>query len=369
MFKFIQKYLLLLLLSLIIFVPMASAQEEINDVSVFKAKVIEITEQKEDKAPDGTVFIQQKLKLIGLEKQWKNKEIIYDDTNYDVLSASKYRVGDRVIVNYSPNEGGEDHYYIVDYVRQNAIYWLALIFVLGVIIVGRWKGLRALIVLLLTFLIILKFIVPQIMSGTSPLLVVIIGSLIILFLSIYITEGYNRESHIAITSIFVSLVVAGVLSLIFTELAKLNGFANEDVLFLVGMTGSSINIKGLFLAGVIIGALGVLDDVVIAQISVVAELKQSLNLSNLEVYRRAMKVGVSHLSSMVNTLFLAYAGVALPLFILFTLRSSEIAAQGQIINNESIATEIIRTLVGSIGLIFAVPVSTFLAAKFVKRKK
>jgi len=134
------------------------------------------------------------------------------------------------------------------------------------------------------------------------------------------------------------------------------------------MTGQAIDIKGLFLAGVIIGSLGVLDDVVIAQVALVKELKAP-RISNSQVYKKAMKVGISHLSSMVNTLFLAYAGVALPLFILFSLKSSNLLTYGNVMNNEMIAVEIVRTLVGSIGLVLAVPISTFLAVRFLGKKK
>ncbi len=369
MSKFIKTFSWCFLLVFLVFAPMVSAQESLNDVSVFKAEVIEILEQVEDTADDGTIFIRQKLKLRGLEKEWKNKEIIYDNSNYDLLSASKYKVGSKVLVNYSPSEGGEDNFYIVDYVRQNSLYWLILIFALVVVLVGRLKGLRALVVLFLTFLIILKFIVPQILVGGDPLLIAIIGSLFILLLSIYITEGLNRASTISIIAILIALIITGLLSILFTEMAKLNGFVSEDVMFLVGMTGSVINVKGLFLAGIIIGSLGVLDDIVIAQVSLVKELKAStLRLTNGEIYKKSMKVGISHLSSMVNTLFLAYAGVALPLFILFSLRASEVLGQGQILNNEMIATEIVRALVGSIGLVLAVPLSTFLATRFLKKK-
>lgn len=367
----IKNILLLIILVFSIFpVQKVLAKQVLNDVSTFKAKVVKIVDQKEEKSSDGTVFIKQRIRLQGLNGKWKGKDIIYDDRDLDLLSSNKYRVGDKVLVNYSPDVNGEDHFYIIDYVRQNAIYWLILLFIISVIAVGKMKGLKSLIVLVLTFFIILKFIVPQILQGRDPLVIAIVGALMMLILSIYIIEGYNRKSSIAIISILITLVITGILSILFTNLARINGYVSEDVMLLVGMTGSIINLKGLFLAGIIIGTLGVLDDVVVAQVSLVEEFKKmDSTLSASKLYFKSMRVGVSHLSSMVNTLFLAYAGVALPLFILFTLRSSEIAGQGQIINNEMISTEIIRTLVGSIGLMLAVPISTILASKFLKNKK
>ncbi len=370
MFKFIKTFFWCFLLFFFIITPTASAQDELNDVSVFKAEVVEVLVQTEEVVEDGSIFIRQKLKLKGLEKEWKDEEIIYDNSDYDLLSASSYKVGNKVLVNYSPSTEGEDNFYIIDHVRQGSLYWLIIIFALVVVLVGRLKGVRALVVLFLTFLIILKFIVPQILAGSNPLFITILGSLFILLLAIYITEGLNKGSTISIISILIALIITGLLSVLFTEMTKLNGFASDDVMFLIGLTGSTINIKGLFLAGVVIGSLGVLDDIVIAQVSLVKELRTAnLKLKDSEIYKKSMKVGIAHLSSMVNTLFLAYAGVALPLFIIFTLRSSEIVGQGQILNNEIIATEIVRTLVGSIGLVLAVPISTFLATKFLKKKK
>jgi len=348
----------------------AQAFDPVNDEGIFRAKVIEIMEEHQGQREDGSIFIQQKIKLVGLEGQWQDQEIISDSTDYDVISNSEYKVGDRVMVNYSPSLEGEDIFYVVDFVRQGYIYWLIFIFVAIVILIGRWKGLRALVVLGLTFFIILKFIIPQILAGHNPLLISIIGSIFILILAIYITEGLNRNSTISVLAILISLIITGLLSVLFTSLTKLTGFANEDVMFLVGLTKQAINIQGLFLAGVIIGSLGVLDDVVIAQVALVKELKiASPQLPLRKIYRQAMTVGISHLSSMVNTLFLAYAGVSLPLFILFSLKSAAGLNWGQVINNEMIATEIIRTLAGSIGLILAVPIGTILAVYFVRKTK
>jgi len=312
----------------------------------------------------------QEIKLKGIEGEWQNKEVIFNDEEHDVISSPEYKIGDKVLVDYSQNFEGEDTFYIVDFVRQKSLYWLAFLFAFVVIAVGRFKGLRALVVLGLTFLIILKFIIPKILAGSNPLMISIIGSLFILILSIYITEGLKRNSNIAIFSIFISLILTGFLSVWFTSIAKLTGFASDEAIFLVDLAGGNINIKGLLLAGILIGALGVLDDVVVSQVALVQELKSSNpDIKKPKLYSKAMNVGVSHLSSMVNTLFLAYAGVALPLLILFSIGEGSSVSFGHMINNEIIATEIVRTLTGSIGLVLAVPLATFLAVQFVKNKK
>ncbi len=337
---------------------------------IFKAKVVEVIENNSAPRDDGSILIQQRLKLIGLENDWKNKEIFFNGTEYDVSSASEYKIGDKVLVHYSVEPGGTESFYVIGFSRTNSIYWLVLLFILAVIIIGKLKGVRALVVLLLTFLVILKFIIPKILSGTDPLFITIVGSLFILIFGVYITEGFKKTSTISIFSILISLIITGLLSIWFSSITKLTGFASEEAAYLVGLAGGSINIKGLLLAGIIIGALGVLDDVVISQVALVKELKISNpELSKNQIYKQAMRVGVSHLSSMVNTLFLAYAGASLPLLILFSVKQEPFLTFNQVIDNEMIATEIVRALTGSIGIVLAVPIATFLAVQFIKKLK
>ncbi|MFH1938340.1 MAG: YibE/F family protein [Patescibacteria group bacterium] len=370
MVKFAKKILLLSLLlyfvtPIFVFAQNSPAQKE---EKIFKARVVEITEQKNVTRDDGSISIQQKLKLKGLEGDWKDKEVVFDGTEFDVLSVGEYKVGDKVLVNCSPGPDGDENYYVIGFSRTNPIYWLAFLFALIVIVIGRLKGLRALIVLLLTFLIILKFIIPKILSGSDPLFIGIVGSFFILILAIYITEGFRRTSTIAIFSILISLIITGLLSVWFSAITKLTGFASEEAIYLIGLAGGNINIKGLLLAGIIIGTLGVLDDVIISQVALVKELKMSNpELTKSQIYRQAMRVGVSHLSASVNTLFLAYAGASLPLLILFSIKQPPFFTFNQVIDNEIIATEIVRTLTGSIGLVLAVPIATLIAVQFIKK--
>jgi uncharacterized membrane protein len=195
----------------------------------------------------------------------------------------------------------------------------------------------------------------------------LIGSFLILFLIIYVTEGFKKRSHITVLSIFLSLVITVFLSWFFVSLTKLTGVSSEETGFLVELAGRVINFKGLLLAGIIIGVLGVLDDVVIAQVATVEQIEDvDPSLSGMDLFKRSYEVGVSHISSMTNTLFLAYAGVSMPLLILFLSGQSAFSDWTQIINNEAIATEIVRTLAGSIGLILSVPISTAIAVWWTK---
>lgn len=341
-----------------------------NKEEIFKAEVIEIIQEQEVTRDNGSQFIQQNLLLKGIEKKWKDMEIIfYGIHDYEVVSNKEYKVGDKVFV-VDSGDSESDSYYIVDYVRQQNLYWLALIFAGLVVAIGRFKGLRALFGLIVSFAIIIKIIVPQILAGVNPLLVSILGSVLILVSIVYLTEGWRPRSHLAVLSIAIGLVIVGIFSIIFTKISRLTGFAQEEIMFLIDAGKSMINFQGLLLAGIIISTLGALDDVVISQIAIVEQIKETdPSLSSSQVYHKVMKIGVSHLSSMINTLFLVYAGASLPLLLLFNINEPPFLSFQQIINNEIIATEILRALVGSIGLILSVPIATFLASYFLHISK
>jgi len=350
----------------------ARAQEDNQEVqeSIFKAEVIEILKEKTVEFNNENKQTQQNLKLKGLEGDYKDEDIIFEGIgNLEVLSAQVYEVGDKVLMNHSQGPNGEDFYYIVEALRTSSIWYLLALFIAILLIVGRWKGFRSLIVLSFTFFIIISFIIPKILAGANPLMVTILGSLLILLVIIYVTEGIKIKSHLAVASIFASLVITIFISWLFVNLAQLTGAASEDILFLFNIEGATINLKGLLLAGIIIGALGVLDDAVISQISTAKEIASSnVSYRFKEIFVKTYRVGVSHIASMTNTLFLAYAGVSLPLLILFISGESPFNSIEQIINTELIATEIIRTLSGTIGLIFSMPVATFLASWYYGRE-
>jgi len=364
-----KKFLFALLLLFLLSPFLVFAQND--ETQIFKAEVIEILEEREfiDEI-DGT-DIQQNLRLRGLEGELENKEFTFEGIHDFVVTAKNiYQPGDRVIVSQSRNMDGNDEFYIVDYVRTSKLYLLAIIFVLSVIIVGRWKGVKSLISLVVSFVVILKFIIPQILAGSNPLIIGILGSLIILFFAIYLTQGINKKAHLINLSLTVSLVFTGILSFIFTNITKLSGFASEESIYLVNVYGSTINLRGLLLAGILIGAIGVLDDMIVNQVSAIEQIKKANpGLSTKEVLKRGMKIGIDHISSMTNTLFFAYVGVSLPLIILFSINEPPFINFEQVINNEIIATEIVRTLVGSIGLVLAIPITNFLASYFLRMKK
>ena len=313
---------------------------------------------------DGTKFKQQDLKLLGLEGDWTNKEIIYRGiSDIEVANANFYKAGDKVYVEGYTDESGQDIFYVVDFVRSGYLYILFIIFILAVLLVGKSKGFKALISLFLSFVVIIKFILPQILNGRDPFLISLIGGLFILGVIIYLTEGFKRKSHIAILSVLISLSATLALSVIFTKLTKLSGLAQEEAAFLIGVGNVEINFQGLLLAGFIIGAIGVLDDIIVGQIEAVEQIREANpNLPTKKVFKLAYKVGNTHLGAIVNTLFLTYTGAALPLLLLFIINQNSGLTFDRLINTEIVSTEIVRTLVGSIGVILSMPIATFLAS-------
>lgn len=356
---------LFLFLSVFLFSSHVNGQEQ-SDIITFKAKVLSIIREETKTRENGSVFRQQNLRLKGLEGKWKDKEFTYTGiTEYEVVDANSYSVGDKVLVNYSVDSNGQDIYYITDYVRSGYVYILVAFFCLIVILIARFKGIKSLVSLFISFIIIMKLIIPKILSGMNPLLIGVFGSAMILLLIIYITEGFHKKSHIAILSIAVTLTITYFLSSIFTSLTKLTGLAQEEVLFLIGNTQHGIDFHSLLLTGILIGTLGVLDDVSLSQIEAVLQIKKANPyLSRKKVFSMAITIGKTHVGSMINTLFLAYTGAALPLLLLFSLKQPPFLTFSQVINYELIATEFVRTFIGSIGITLAMPISTYLAVKF-----
>ncbi len=360
---------LLFLLS-IIFISAPICPVIAIDDSFFNAKVLEVVEQQEIETDNGQKIIQQDLLLKGLDGEFTDKEFVINNINeLEVLKNNIYHSGDKVLVVASYDDQENVFFYITDYVRNNSLLGLAGFFILTLLIVGRWKGFRSLLSLALSFLIIVKFILPQILTGANPVIITLFGSLVILLIIIYLTEGFCIRSHVAVVSVFIGLALTLFLSQLFVSLTKLTGIISDEAMFLISFGGQSINFQGLLLAGIIIGFLGALDDVVISQVASVEQLaKTDTFLNKKELFKRAYQIGISHISSMSNTLFLAYAGVSLPLLILFISGQSAFSSWSQIANNEIIATEIVRALVGSIGLILAVPISTFIASWWYAKK-
>jgi uncharacterized membrane protein len=279
----------------------------------------------------------------------------------------RFAAGDAVVLAWSGSDPTDPaSYQVVDFQRGTSLAWLAVIFALAVILLGRWRGVAALVALGLSFVILLMFVLPAILAGRDPLAVAVVGACAVMFVVLYLTHGFSARTSTAVLGTLVSLGLIGLLGALFAAASRLTGL-DEQVSALIGALGTGVDARGLLLAGMVIGALGVLDDVTVTQTSAVWELHAANpNLGAARLFRAAMRIGRDHVSSAVNTLVLAYAGAALPLLLVFSLAGRGV---GEAFNTEAIATEVVRTLVGSIGLVASVPITTALAAAVASREK
>lgn len=274
-------------------------------------------------------------------------------------------VGDRVKLTSFDDGSGVTDYFIADFERTSALIWLALLFVVVVLAVSGWQGARSLVGLGFSLLVITRFVVPAILTGQSPWLVALVGGMAVMLATLYLAHGVSVQTTSAVIGTTFALVVTVVLGLIFIDQAALTGFSSEEANFARIALGD-LDLRGLVLAGLIIATLGVLDDVTVSQASTVYALHDTdPSLTVRTLVSRGMRVGRDHIASTINTLFLAYAGASLALLIVFSTGG---LAVGEIVNSEVLAEEIVKTIVGSIGLIAAVPVTTFLAALYATRR-
>lgn len=280
------------------------------------------------------------------------KRQLRSDTN-------RFTPGDEIFVIIGKDPTGMLTAYYVDYVRTKPLLILLGIFAGSVILMGRWKGVGSLLALSFTMLVIIGYIIPHILAGEDPFRVSLIGSTILLGTTLYLTYGWNLKTHASVLSMVLALLLTGLLSIFFVSFTRLTGSGQENALFLIQFSSVSINLRGLLLGGMIIGALGVLDDLVSSQSAAVFEIHDANpSLGFLRIFEKSMRIGRDHVAATVNTLVLAYTGASLPLLLLFTLGSGN---YGFLLNVGFVAEEVVRTLVGSLGLIAAVPISSLIA--------
>ncbi|MBZ3907646.1 YibE/F family protein [Streptomyces griseiscabiei] len=267
--------------------------------------------------------------------------------------------GQEVVVAYEPAAPKDLQYSVTDVNRKFPMALLAGIFALAVVVVGRMRGVMALVALAISFLVLTLFILPAILQGSNPLVVAVIGASAIMLIALYMCHGLSARTSVAVLGTLISLLLIGLLGSGFIGWAYLTGNTDDNTGLIHGLY-PTIDMSGLLLAGVIIGSLGVLDDVTVTQTSAVWELHEANPaMGRRDLYRAGIRIGRDHIASVVNTLVLAYAGAALPLLLLFSIAQSSV---GTVANSELVAEEIVRTLVGSIGLVASVPLTTALAA-------
>ena len=273
-------------------------------------------------------------------------------------------------VSFDLNEGQEvylqiledpagNQVYLEDVVRTDALLGLVVLFAIITVIIGRSRGLRSLIGLAVTIAILFAVVFPQILSGADPVVTTALGSMVILAVNMHLAHGLNKRTALAVASTTVGLGLVVLFAVVFTNITALSGLASEENILLFWDLEAIRLPVGILMAGIILGAVGVLDDIAITQSEIVDELKQANpSMPRKELFKAAMRIGRHHIASTVNTLVLVYAGAALPLLLLY-MGTQE--GWGNFFNNEIVAQEIVRTLAGTCALVLLVPISTYLA--------
>jgi len=357
-------YLTLTILAAISFASLAQAQEikTFSKDKFFKAEVVEITEEN-DNIQEGYSEFSQTAK-VQIKSKASNNEIVEIQHNVplDIKEQKALRVGDKIAI----NQVGDSYYYVDKY-RLPGLILVIFLFALVSVIFGGSQGARSFISLAISVAILIKFTVPMIVAGHSPLLISLITSVAIAFFALYVSHGFKKRIHIALAGLLIAMVLSVLISLLFTKITLLFGLGSEDAYNLLLGPLDNVDFKGILLGGILISTMGILDDITTAQASVIEELHKANPRQNFkQLYTAANSVGQEHISALINTLFLAYAGASLPLFII--MATDNVPSAWIIANDSYLVEEIVRTIVGSMSLILAVPITTSLAAYYYSKE-
>ena len=326
-----------------------------------KAEVIEIVKQfdRTIMGTDATTTVQEM--RIQIKEGVRAGEVVKLDNDLTILA-----VGDKIFVNRLLSIDGTEYYIFKDVERRFPLFVIVGLFIVMVIWLSGMQGVRAVLSLALSIGSIIFLLIPALLAGYSPALTSLAISGLILSVSLFLTHGFKPRVVVTFFGTFGAVFITCMIAWVWVEWMRFTGFGDDASVYLNFATKGSLDLTGLLLGGIIIGLLGVLDDVSITQSSVVQELKgANPDFGFKELYVRALRVGRDHVGSLVNTLALAYVGASLPMLLLFSYSESPISI---LINQEIIAAEVLRIVVGSIGLILTVPLTTALAAWYFKDK-
>ena len=345
---------------------------ENKDITYVRAKVLEVIDSdltEEGNIP-GVYAGTQELKIEILSGKFKGQKLIltnsrlHSDLVYDVVAED----GMEIVLAVKEREGESPSIGVDTYARDKVLYILIFLFVFVLIVVGRIKGLMALISLIITGLLIAFFMLPLMFKGYSPILLAIITATIVIFLSLMLIGGFNKKSLAAVIGTSAGVVIAGIISLISGKLAHLTGItgeASEQLVYIV--SDFPINIKGIMFAGIIISSLGAVMDVGMSIASVIFEIhNKAPELNKAELFKSGMNVGKDIMGTMANTLILAFAGCSLSIMILLMAYNMPYF---RAINLNTVSTEIIQGLSGTIGLVLTVPITSLISALFIENKQ
>lgn len=350
------KKLFLSLVLLFVFISPTFAQEDVEEF-VYKARISSINEVECAQYLDEVygcytygVFIDD------LEREVETIVSIFE------YGESRFKIGDSVYVSSIDVDNGDWH--ISGFARESTIFLIVLIFSVVAVVIGGKRGVASLLSLGVTFVLLYLFAIPQMVSGGNVLVIGVLSVVFSMLCSMYVAHGFNKKTTISVVSTLFGVLLVGLVAMFFISIARLDGLGSDDAFSLLSVTGGSINMLDVYFISILIGAMGVLDDVIVSQVASVYELfDANSSLSVGELYNRAMVIGKEHMSSMVNTLFVAYAGSSLFLVMLLSFNGS---GMSNVLRADSVVEEIVRTLAASIGILLVVPVSTYLAARMVK---
>ena len=275
-------------------------------------------------------------------------------------ATGRLAVGDRVVLAADPDASVlDERYQLTDTQRGTSLTVLAVLFGLAVVALGRLRGLFALVGLAISAVVLVGWLVPALLDGRPPVLTATVGASSIMLSVLLLAHGPSIRTATAVVGTAASLLLTLGLAAAFVEASSLTGLTSEEATFVQAVFGG-LDVRGLLLAGIVVGALGILDDVTVTQVSAVYEIRAANPaMPTRELYSAGLRVGRDHVASLVNTLLLAYAGASLPLLVIFTTGGEGLVGT---LTNGVVAQEVVRTLVGSIGLVAAVPLTTALAA-------
>ena len=335
-----------------------------NELSKGKVTEVKAKNEEQNKHLSQITETLQATLLSGSEKG-QSVEVDYQDTLTNT-KLQEVNVGDVIVIG-KISTPEETSYVLVDRYRLPYLGWIALLFLALAIIFGRVRGFTSVVGLLASIAILIWFITPNILAGKNPTLVILVGAGVIAVVSMFLAHGFKQRTMLAVISTLFTLGLAQVMAYYFVIGAKLLGNGSEEAFYLQAGYFGNINLQGLLLGGIIIGTLGILNDITTAQCATVEELNTANDkLTFRQLYQKGSSVGREHIASLINTLVLVYVGSSLPLFLLFTINSKQLWT---VLNSSTIAEEIARTLVGSITLILAVPIATALAAYYFHNQK
>ncbi len=331
-----------------------------------------ITEAKDDNylnsQYEGDKTAQQKIAVtLGNEKKSIDTVVYYDSSDPN----QKYKVGDQVVVRGDTKKDGKDTFYymVEDRFRVKNLIIIGVLFLIFMLIMAGIRGLSSVLGLVFTIIVIIQLLIPQILLGADLFWLTAVVSLLIASTSLYLAHGFNKRTTISMIATVITILITLYVANWAVDFSLLSGFGSDDAFHLKGNgITSTLNLRGLLISGIVIGSLGILDDVTTAQAIAVEEIsKANPKMTSKELFFSGIRIGQEHIISLINTLALAYVGTSMPLLLTFT--TLNFSPLWVILNNQIISEELIRTLVGSTCLILAIPISTILAANFLRFKE